>query len=94
MRRYLELAPANFQPDAPLLFFPSGGPEELGLGLRRLCLPGFPTRLMILLDRFLLLRRQPLRSSIPGCSHSSHDHSSQRISGGFSALARDEIPPL
>ena len=94
MRRYLELAPSNFHPDAPLQFFPSADPQELGLGLRRQYLPGFPTRLMILLDKFLLLHRLPLRRSIPGFSHRSRDHSPWRISGGFSALARDEIPPL
>ena len=94
MRRYLELAPSNLHPAALLQFFLSGESRERGCGLRRLDLPGFPTRVMILLDKFLSLHRLPPRSSIPGSSQRGRDHSSQRISGGFSALARDEIPQL
>ena len=94
MRRYLELASLNFHPDASVQFLAGGDPQELGFGLRRLDLPGFPTRPMILLDELLLLHRLPLRSSIPGLSHCDHDHSFQRISGGLSALARDDIPQL
>ncbi len=106
MKRYLELAPSTFYPKSPLQLFAGGDPKGPHFGSKGHILPGFLTRLVVLLDIFLVLCRLP-ENAIPDLHlRRSFDRPSQfpwrttapstlnpkRVAGGFSALARDEIP--
>lgn len=109
MRRHLEIAHPSFHPESPLQIFPSGVSQELRSESLRLYLPGFPTGLIILLDSLLVLCRRQSESVIPrlplhrGLARPPHPlWSAMALSfldrksapGGFSALARDELPHL
>jgi len=107
MRRYSEITYPSFYAESPLQMFPRGLSQGLLFEPLQLCLPGFPTALIILLDSLLeLCRSQSERVTQGiflrrGLERSPHPLSptmalsvldSRSAPGGFSPLARDQLP--